>query len=107
MKEFAESFYKGKAWQKCSRDYKKSVGGLCERCKAQGLAVAGVIVHHKERVTPLTINDPSITYNWENLELLCKTCHNKEHKAEIFKNNTEKRYKINELGELIIENPFG
>lgn len=103
MKEYAEKFYKSKTWQKCARDYKKSVGGLCERCKALGLAEAGVIVHHKIRINPMNINEPSITLNFDNLELLCKKCHNEEHQAEINKTNYVKRFQIDDNGNLIIK----
>ena len=52
---------------------------LCERCLARGLIRQGDEVHHKIRLTPENINDPNISLNWENLEMLCKECHEKEH----------------------------
>ena len=78
MKQFAESFYKSKAWQRTRDAYASSVGGLCECCRSHGLINAGEIVHHKVHLTPENINDPSIALNWDNLELLCKTCHDEE-----------------------------
>lgn len=36
-------------------------------------------MHHKKHLTPKNINDPEITLNWDNLELLCLDCHQKEH----------------------------
>ena len=94
MKEYARAFYKSTAWQRCRDSYIKSVGGLCERCLADGLIVPGYIVHHKCYLTPENIKDPSITLNFDNLEYLCHVCHNKEH----FKEAYEKRYKIDESG---------
>lgn len=41
--------------------------------------VPGDQVHHKKHLTPKNINDPEITLNWDNLELLCLDCHRKEH----------------------------
>ena len=96
MKEYARAFYKSTAWQRCRDSYIKSVGGLCERCLADGLIVPGYIVHHKCYLTPDNIKDPSITLNFDNLEYLCNDCHNKEH----FKENFEKRYMIGENGEV-------
>jgi len=72
-REFAKKFYKSKAWQKCRDAYFDSKFGLCERCQG-----AGLIVHHKEALTPLNINDPNVTLDWEKIELLCQDCHNKE-----------------------------
>ncbi|PEB56232.1 HNH endonuclease [Bacillus pseudomycoides] len=73
-KEYAKKFYRSKVWQKCRAAYVQSVFGLCERCESPGK-----IVHHKEYITPSNINNPDITLNHDNLELLCQDCHNKEH----------------------------
>lgn len=74
MKEWAKQFYKSKAWRKCRHAYFISQHGLCERCKEPGK-----IVHHKQYLTPETINDPDVSLSFNNLELLCHECHNKEH----------------------------
>lgn len=39
----------------------------------------GDIVHHKSYINLNNIFDPAVTINFENLELLCIDCHNKEH----------------------------
>ena len=81
MRDFAEKFYKSKKWQDTKNAYKKSVGGLCERCYSRGVISPGEIVHHKKHVEPWNINDPSITLAWSNLQLLCRTCHAEMHKV--------------------------
>lgn len=73
-KEFAKTFYNSKEWIKCKNAYIKSKLGLCERCSK-----VGTIVHHKKYINKGNINDPNITLNFNNLELLCHDCHNKEH----------------------------
>ena len=95
MKPYAETFYKGKLWQDCRNAYAKSKGGLCERCLAKGIYKAGEIVHHKVHLGPENINDPSITLDWNNLELLCRDCHAQEH-------GKGKRYKVDELGRVTV-----
>lgn len=95
MREFAEHFYKSKAWQACRIGYVKSVGGLCEECLRNGRYTAGVIVHHKIHLTPENINRPEITMDWNNLELLCRNCHAQIHDAR------KRRYKIDEFGRVI------
>lgn len=77
MKPWAKSFYKGKAWRQCRDAFFISRHGLCERCSGPGK-----IVHHKIYLTPDNINDPDVSLNWSNLELLCQDCHNKEHHGE-------------------------
>ena len=85
-------FYKSRLWRKVSKEYIKRVGGLCERCYRQGKIVSGEIVHHKVHVNPETIGDTSITLNPDNLELVCRKCHAKEH-PEMY-GHDERRYKV-------------
>lgn len=73
-KEFAKLFYKSKAWRDCRAAFVLSRFGLCERC-----GQPGDIVHHKIKLTPSNINKPNVALNWDNLELLCQDCHNREH----------------------------
>lgn len=75
-------FYNSKTWHKVAKDYAKSKHGLCERCLKNGLIVPYDEVHHKKRLTKENINDPDITINWNNLECLCKKCHEEEHQAD-------------------------
>ena len=83
MKPFAESFYKGKAWQDCRASYIAMVGGLCEKCMVRGIYKPGVIVHHKIHLTPENINDPRIATSFDNLELVCRDCHAEEHGGKV------------------------
>jgi len=78
-RDFAKKFYNSKQWIKCRELYKQSVNGLCERCLSKGKYVPGEEVHHKIYLTPENINDPYITLSFENLELLCSSCHSIEH----------------------------
>lgn len=94
MREFAESFYKGRGWRNCRDGYARSAGGLCERCLKRGLYVPGEIVHHKIELTPDNINDPAITLSWDNLELLCRDCHADAHRGY------ERRFTVDEMGRI-------
>lgn len=93
---FAHQFYTSKAWRKCARGYRAHCAHLCERCLAKGLIVPGVEVHHKIRLTPQNISDPAIALNWENLELLCKSCHDEERERRA------KRWKIGPDGRVLL-----
>jgi 5-methylcytosine-specific restriction endonuclease McrA len=69
------NFYKSDTW-KLAREIKiRSVNGRCERCGGIGQEV-----HHRQRVTVDNVEDALVSLNPENLELLCRDCHNKEHK---------------------------
>lgn len=76
-KDYAKSFYKSTAWEKCRDGYMASKHYICERCG--GVAV---ICHHRKHITPFNISNPNITLNWDNLEALCQTCHNEEHRSK-------------------------
>lgn len=98
MRSIERKFYDSAAWKKCREGYRKKVGGLCERCLARGLIVPGDIVHHKIYLTEDNYKDPSVALNWDNLEYLCKSCHDQEH----FKTVVKPRYRIGDGGEVDI-----
>jgi len=97
MKDYAQTFYKSKRWQSTRQAYFKSVGGLCERCLKKGLYHPAVIVHHKVYIDPQNINNPEITLNWDNLEAVCRKCHEDEHKT-----GGKRRYVVAEDGSVEI-----
>ena len=47
MAPYLQPFYSSRAWRDCRDAYARSVGGLCERCRAKGLITPGTEVHHK------------------------------------------------------------
>ena len=87
---FAYAFYISPEWIKCRQAYAKSKGLLCERCFSRGLVTPGEQVHHKIKLTPANIHDPSVSLNWDNLELLCRRCHQEEHSG--------RRWRCDEFG---------
>ena len=99
MRSVDESFYNSKKWRKVAAEYKKTQGGLCERCRAKGLFVPAKIVHHREHLNAETIKDPSKAYGFQNLEALCMDCHNAEHFETLTKN---RRYHYDKDGNLVI-----
>lgn len=94
---WTKGFYTSKAWKQNSKAYLSSVDGLCERCRAAGRLVPAVIVHHRIHLTPELMKDPNMTMGWNNLEALCRDCHNKEH----FREQKEQRYAFGPDGSLL------
>ena len=94
MNQERRRFYSSKAWQDCRNSYARSKGGLCELCLAKGIYRPGEIVHHKTHLTTANLSDPTISLNWDNLQLLCRDCHASQHKPE-------RRYKVDELGRVL------
>ena len=92
MEAYARAFYLSQAWRSCRESYLKKVGGLCERCLRKGQYVPAEIVHHKKHITPQNITDPRITLSFDNLEALCWSCHETEHKGK------QRRYTVDSNG---------
>ena len=88
-REFAGNFYKTSAWVSVRNAYMKKAGYLCEKCLEKGLIKTGEIVHHKIFLDETNINNPEITLNMDNLELLCRDCH-----AAVHEKAKGKRYKV-------------
>ena len=104
-KDFAKAFYKSRAWQACRNAYitqrRLIDGAMCEVCCEK----IGEELHHKIFLRPTNIKNPEITLNHENLILLCKDCHFKEHKEAILKGfNKSKRKKVLKNGIYFDEN---
>ena len=104
-----KDFYNSKAWKSVRKSVWLKQNLLCNRCY-KPVYVDGIskwipkeqrrtgIVHHKEYLNNNNITDDSITLSEDNLEGLCKDCHEKEHHQDI---STRKEYKFDEDGNLI------
>lgn len=80
MKEYARPFYHSSSWRKLRDFVFRRDRGLCQRCKKHNRIKPGKIVHHIEPLSPENIDDPTISLNADNLELVCKQCHEEIHK---------------------------
>lgn len=94
-----KEFYLSKAWQDVRKTVWLKQNLLCNRCH-KPVYVDGIsdylpkgkrrtgIVHHKIYLDDSNINDKDITLNIDNLEGLCKDCHELEHnKGQATRNN--------------------
>ena len=97
--EKLNGFYQSPEWVKCRRAYIAYSGGLCERCKAKGIIQAGRVVHHKIHLTAENYTRPEISLSFQNLELLCQSCHEEEHRGK-------RRYSFTEDG-MVVERRQG
>lgn len=95
-KPFARRFYSSKAWQTCRNEYAKQAHYLCEDCLAKGIYKPGEIVHHIIEIDPVTIDQPEVALNFDNLRLVCRECHAQHHKIK----NKNKRYTVGPDGKI-------
>lgn len=67
---------------------------MCEECHEQ----PGYIVHHKKAISPKNINDTKVTLTWDNLQYVCKGCHDKIHEY-CGRGRSQRRVEFDENGE--------
>ena len=94
-KEFASAFYGSPAWKECRDGYLRSVGGLCERCYANGKIVPAEIVHHKIHISQDNLTDERVLLDWNNLQCVCRECHAALHPEN---NRTVRRFTVDSDG---------
>lgn len=92
--KWSQPFYSSYQWKKCRAAFISYKRGLCERCLKKGILTPGNHVHHKIFLTADNINDPSVTCNFDNLELLCEKCHEDLHHSYAQK----ERFKVSKDG---------
>lgn len=69
-----KAFYNSGAWRKLRNMVKIRDAGLCQMCLVDKKIVAGVEVDH---IIPIKV-DWSLRLTESNLQLLCRSCHNKK-----------------------------
>lgn len=72
-------FYCCKKWRELAFSLKVRAGGKCARCNQIILDFSFLIGHHTAELTMENVNDPEVSLNPENIEIICHDCHNKEH----------------------------
>lgn len=74
-----QRFYASKKWTSLRNRLVVERGGICERCGELISDTSQAIGHHKIELTPSNYRNPSISLNPDNVEILCWSCHSKEH----------------------------
>lgn len=104
-----KDFYNSKVWKNVKKSVWLKQNLLCNRCY-KPVYVDGIsawipkeqrrtgIVHHKQYLDEINVYDDNIAINEDNLEGICKDCHEKEHHKDIA---TRKEYSFDEYGNLI------
>lgn len=81
--EFSKKFYKSKEWTQFRTQIilDRTIDGeiRCEKCGRVIAESKQIHIHHKTELTPENINDRMITLNPENVQVICKRCHDEEH----------------------------
>lgn len=70
-----DGFYHSKEWQAVRQHVLDRDGYICQVCKRGGRITPATTVHH---IKPVRV-DSKMALSLENLETICKACHNAEH----------------------------
>ena len=76
------SFYISKGWRELAYNLKIAAGGKCNRCGFIAVTKEDykkLIGHHTLELTEENVDDVEISLNPEHIEVICHSCHNKEH----------------------------
>lgn len=84
----------GRAWDQTSKAFLQMNPFCVEHMKSGYRGILATEVHHKQRRTHGGLDD------WDNLEALCKACHSRKTRGEVWNNETR-----NEAETDSIENP--
>lgn len=72
-------FYTSKAWRDLSYSLKVAGQGKCNRCNKTIMDFSQLIGHHIIELTDDNLDNPDVSLNPANIELICHQCHNIEH----------------------------
>lgn len=96
-----------KRWREL-RAAKLNVNPLCEVCRSKGLFVSATEVHH---MTPCesAVSDEQmeeLMFSWSNLQSLCHSCHQEEHRHLMSRSREEIRRRNAARTERFVRNFF-
>lgn len=78
-----QTFYASNAWRNFRLNLilerSKNSGVKCEKCGKLIINPTDIHAHHKKELTPENVQDHSISFNPELIELICHDCHDMEH----------------------------
>lgn len=78
---WAAKFYNSQSWKFLRGKLIVAANYSCQKCgKSFVLNPSRLVGHHKIPLTPENVNDVNIALNPQNVEIICKECHDAEHK---------------------------
>ena len=78
---WAAKFYNSKEWKDLRGQLIVAAKYTCQKCgKNLVLNPSRLVGHHKIKLDPQNILDVNISLNPQNIEIICKECHDEEHK---------------------------
>ncbi|OIK13582.1 endonuclease [Bacillus sp. MUM 116] len=89
----ARAFYKSAAWLNCRKIVLIRDTYLCQECLRKGKITAANTVHHIKHLEEY----PDLALDIDNLETICRPCHNNEHPEKAYTKKEKQQRKINAI----------
>lgn len=84
---WAKKFYNSKQWRALRERLIVEARFLCAQCGENYLKDSAQLVgHHIKELTPANVTDANISLNPANIKIICRRCHDKEHRRFEFGN---------------------
>lgn len=78
---WAKKFYNSKEWRALRERLVVEAKFRCAHCGEDYLKDSTQLVgHHIKELTPANVNDANVALNPANIEIICRRCHDKEHR---------------------------
>ena len=78
---WAKKFYNSKEWRALRARLVVEANFRCAHCGEEYLKDSAQLVgHHIEELTPANVQDANVALNPANIEIICRRCHDKEHR---------------------------
>lgn len=85
--QWLKNFYSSRQWNTFRMMLIAERGPICAHCHRIISRSIDIIGHHNTELTPENVGDYSISLNPEKVELVCRDCHDKEHKRFGYENH--------------------
>lgn len=78
---WAKKFYNSKEWRALRERLIAESNFMCSECGESYLKNSALLIgHHIKELTPTNIQDANIALNPDNIKIICRRCHDKEHR---------------------------
>lgn len=92
--QWLRRFYNNRAWTTFRMMLIAERGPICSRCHRIISRSIDIIGHHTTELTPENVHDYSVSLNPEKVDLVCRDCHDKEHKRFGYENHDRTVYLV-------------
>ncbi len=85
---WAKQFYNSKPWRQLRERLIVEADFLCAECGERYMQnSAQLVAHHIKELSPANVHDANIALNPDNIKIICRRCHDKEHRRFEFAND--------------------